>query len=100
MATVRWSLKVSPDTDAAVRNYLGQIGGRKGDLSHFVERAVRERLAQVAQEISGASQARPYILDDEFAATVDAIRDRARSLTEAQVGKLVSEAVASARGRG
>jgi hypothetical protein len=53
MATVRWSLKVSPDTDAAVRGYLGQIGGRKGDLSNFVERAVRERLGRVVQEISG-----------------------------------------------
>ena len=100
MATVRWSLKVSPDTDAAVRTYLGQIGGRKGDLSNFVERAVRERLSQVVQEISGSSQASSGNLNDEFSATVDAIRDRARSLSEAQVSKLVSEAVDAARGRG
>lgn len=100
MATVRWSLKVSPDTDAAVRNYLGQIGGRKGDLSIFVERAVQERLAQVVQEISSTVQANSGSRSDEFRATVDAIRDRARSLSEVQVGKLVSEAIASARARG
>ena len=100
MATVRWSLKVSPDTDAAVRAYLGQIGGRKGDLSNFVERAVRERLNQVVLEMLGSSQASPGNLNDEFSATVGVIRDRARSLSEAQVSKLVSEAVGSARGRG
>ena len=100
MATVRWSLKVSPDTDAAVRTYLGQIGGRKGDLSNFVERAVRERLGQVVQEMSASSRAGSGNLNDEFSAIVGAIRDRARSLSEAQVSKLVSEAVDSARGRG
>ena len=99
MATVRWSLKVSPDTDAAVRTYLGQIGGRKGDLSNFVETAVRERLGQVVQELAASSQARSGQTNDEFGATVDAIRARAKSLSEAQVRKLVSEAVDAARGR-
>ena len=89
-----------PDTDAAVRTYLGQIGGRKGDLSNFVERAVRERLGQVVQEMSASSRAGSGNLNDEFSAIVGAIRDRARSLSEAQVSKLVSEAVDSARGRG
>ena len=100
MATVRWSLKVSPDTDAAVRTYLGQIGGRKGDLSNFVETAVRERLGQVVQELSASSPARSGQPNDKFGATVEAIRDRARSLSEAQVRKLVAEAVDSVRGRG
>ena len=100
MATVRWSLKVSPDTDAAVRTYLGQTGGRKGDLSNFVERAVRERLGRVVQEFSGSSQASSAKPNDEFSATVDAIRDRARLLTEAQVSRLVADAVDAARGQG
>ena len=100
MATVRWSLKVSPDTDAAVRTYLGQIGGRKGDLSNFVEGAVRDRLSQVVKEISASPQVSSGIRHDQFSATVSAIRARARSLSEAQVNKLVSQAVSSARKRG
>jgi len=99
MATVRWSLKVSPDTDAAVRAYLGQIGSRKGGLSSFVEVAVRERLGQVVQEMSAGSSGGSGNPDDTFGATVDAIRDRAKALTKTQVSKLATEAVAFARRR-
>ncbi len=42
--TVRWTIKVSPETDIALRTFLAQQGGRKGDLSRFVEEAVRARL--------------------------------------------------------
>lgn len=38
---VRWSLKVSAETDVDLRTYLAQHGMRKGDLSKFVEEAVR-----------------------------------------------------------
>ncbi len=38
---VRWSLKVSAETDVDLRTYLAQRGMRKGDLSKFVEEAVR-----------------------------------------------------------
>jgi hypothetical protein len=38
---VRWSLKVSLETDIELRTYLAQQGMRKGDLSKFVEQAVR-----------------------------------------------------------
>ncbi len=42
MSSVRWNIAVSPDTDQSVRMYLaGQGGGRKGDLSRFIEEAVR-----------------------------------------------------------
>lgn len=38
----RWSLVVSTETDIALRQFLAsQGGGRKGDLSRFVEEAVR-----------------------------------------------------------
>ena len=41
-ANTRWSLVVSRDTDAALRQFLASHGGgRKGDLSRFVEKAVR-----------------------------------------------------------
>ena len=44
MDTVRWSLNVSKETDVSLRMYLAQQGTRKGDLSKFVEEAVRWRV--------------------------------------------------------
>ena len=38
---VRWSIKVSRETDLTLRTYLGARGMKKGDLSKFVEEAVR-----------------------------------------------------------
>ena len=35
----RWNLVISNDTDRSVRSYLARTGGRKGDLSRFVDRA-------------------------------------------------------------
>jgi hypothetical protein len=43
---VRWTIKVSKDTDLALRTYLGSLGMKKGDLSKFVEDAVRWRVLQ------------------------------------------------------
>ncbi len=42
--TVRWSLVISKETDIALRSYLARQGMRKGDLSKFVEDAVRWRV--------------------------------------------------------
>lgn len=39
--TVRWMLTVSKETDIAVRTFLEQRRFKKGDLSRFVENAVR-----------------------------------------------------------
>ncbi len=48
----RWNLKVSRDTDVALRTLLAGRGARKGDLSRFVEEAVnREVLLQTANDI-------------------------------------------------
>ena len=48
----RWSLKVSRETDIALRSLLASRGGKKGDLSRFVEAAVnREVLRQTIREI-------------------------------------------------
>jgi hypothetical protein len=41
---VRWNLKVSKDTDLTLRTFLGAQGAKKGDLSKFVEEAVRWRV--------------------------------------------------------
>jgi hypothetical protein len=43
---VRWSIKVSKDTDLTLRTYLGSHGMKKGDLSKFIEDAVRRRVLQ------------------------------------------------------
>ena len=39
--SVRWTVKVSKDTDITLRSYLAKLGLRKGDLSKFIEEAVR-----------------------------------------------------------
>ena len=48
----RWSLKVSRETDIALRTFLAERGGRNGNLSKFVEDAVnRTVLRQMSQDI-------------------------------------------------
>jgi Ribbon-helix-helix domain len=41
---VRWNIKVSKETDLMLRTFLGSQGMRKGDLSKFIEDAVRWRV--------------------------------------------------------
>jgi hypothetical protein len=41
---IRWTIKVSKETDLALRTLLGVHGMKKGDLSKFVEEAVRWRV--------------------------------------------------------
>ncbi|MGO4870520.1 MAG: ribbon-helix-helix domain-containing protein [Roseiarcus sp.] len=43
-ATTRWTVSVSKDTDIAVRSFLAQRGMKKGDLSKFIEEAVKWRV--------------------------------------------------------
>ena len=40
-AAVRWNIKVSRETDLELRTFLGARGMKKGDLSKFIEDAVR-----------------------------------------------------------
>ena len=42
--TSRLTLSISRETDLALRSFLGAQGMRKGDLSKFVEEAVRRHL--------------------------------------------------------
>jgi hypothetical protein len=54
--TVRWNLAVSSDTDQSVRMFLAsQGGGRKGDLSRFIEEAVRNYIFERAVEDAKAT---------------------------------------------
>ena len=72
----RWTLVVSEETDRALRAFLGMSGGKKGDLSAFVEKAVQERL---------------------FDLTVERIKNRNASEDPAVLMQLIDNAVAFAR---
>lgn len=49
MNSVRWNIAVSQDTDQSVRMLLAsQGGGRKGDLSRFIEAAVRAHILELS----------------------------------------------------
>ncbi len=70
----RWSLKVSHETDVALRTLLATRGGKKGDLSKFVEDAVlREVLRETVKDIRarnadiGEAEAE-LLIDEELAA--------------------------------
>ena len=52
--TTRWTVSVSRDTDIALRSFLARRGLKKGDLSKFIEEAVRWRvLDQTMAEVRG-----------------------------------------------
>jgi hypothetical protein len=52
--TTRWTVSVSKKTDIAVRSFLVQRGMKKGDLSKFIEDAVKWRvLDQTMAEARG-----------------------------------------------
>jgi hypothetical protein len=70
---VRWNLVISAETDRSVRNYLARTGGKKGDLSRFVDRAVRseilrETLHQVWERNEDLSAEEAQALADEAVA--------------------------------
>ncbi len=41
---IRWTVKVSKDTDISLRSFLSQRGMKKGDLSKFIEQAVQKEV--------------------------------------------------------
>jgi hypothetical protein len=58
MNSIRWNVAVSPDTDQAVRMFIAaQGGGRKGDLSRFIEEAVRAHILELSAEQAKAANA-------------------------------------------
>ena len=51
MDTVRWNVAVSADTDQSLRMFLASQGrGKKGDLSRFIEEAVRSHILELTAE--------------------------------------------------
>lgn len=75
--TVRWNIAVSPETDRALRMLLASRGGgRKGDLSRFIEEAVRQRV--VAEIAAAAKEQNAGRSSAEIEAAVDEALDWAR----------------------
>ena len=73
MNTVRWNIAVSPDVDQSVRMFIAaRGGGRKGDLSRFIEEAVRAYLLERA---------------------VDQAKTASADMGEAELNDLIDEAV-------
>ena len=72
----RWSLKVSKETDVALRTFLAERGGRKGDLSKFVEDAVNRAVLR---------------------ATLEEVWERNKDLDPEEVQRLVDEELAEVR---
>ncbi|MFN7571523.1 MAG: ribbon-helix-helix domain-containing protein [Betaproteobacteria bacterium] len=77
MSAVRWNIAVSPDVDQSVRMFIAaQGGGRRGDLSRFIEEAVRAYLLERA---------------------ADQAKTAAAGMGEAELNDLIDEAVQWAR---
>lgn len=77
--TTRWTVSVSKDTDISVRSFLAQRGMKKGDLSKFIEDAVKWRvLDQTMAEARGKfSDLAPDELDTLLQEAVAATREAA-----------------------
>ncbi len=70
METVRWNVAVSADTDQSLRMFLAsQGGGRKGDLSRFIEEAVRAHILELSAE--QAKVANAQLSETEVADAID-----------------------------
>ena len=78
MSTTRWNVAVSAETDRALRMFLAsQGGGRKGDLSRFVEEAVRAHILELSAEDAKAANA--GVSETDLEAMVNEALDWARS---------------------
>jgi len=73
---VRWNIKVSKETDLTLRTFLGAQGAKKGDLSKFIEEAVRWRV---------------------FHCTVEEIRKRNADTDPDELRRIIDESVTEVR---
>jgi len=74
---VRWNIKVSKDTDLTLRTFLGSQGMKKGDLSRFIEDAVRWRVLQ--RTIQDIRERNADADPDEIQRTVDEVVSEVRA---------------------
>jgi len=76
LTMTRWTLSIPDDTDRTVRTYLARTGLKKGDLSRFVDRAVRREV---------------------FALIVKDVKERNADADPDELAELIEEAVEQAR---
>ncbi len=74
---VRWTVKVSKDTDVSLRSFLAQRGMKKGDLSKFIEQAVQKEV--FAQTVADVEARNVDIPDSEIEASIDDALRRVRA---------------------
>ena len=67
--SIRWTIKVSKGTDISLRTYLAQHGMKKGDLSKFVEEAVRWRVLD--KTVAEVRERNVNVSDEEIEAAID-----------------------------
>lgn len=85
---VRWNIKVSHEVDLALRTFLGSRGMRKGDLSKFIEQAVRAHLFHcIAQDIKARNASTS---PDELQALIDGTVKEVRAERRARGAKAAS----------
>lgn len=72
----RWNLVIPDSTDRAVRTFLARTGGKKGDLSKFVDEAVRRQVLDL---------------------TARGIKDRNAGYDQQELLDLIDEEVGAAR---
>ena len=81
----RWTVSVSKVTDITVRSFLARRGMKKGDLSKFIEDAVKWRVFD--QTLAEARAGFSDMPADELAALIDeaveATQDTSVSVTRA-----------------
>ena len=77
--TTRWTVSGSRETDIAVRSFLAQRGLKKGDLSKFIEEAVRWRVLD--QTIADARGRLADLPPDTLQALIDEATEAAREAT-------------------
>jgi phenylpyruvate tautomerase PptA (4-oxalocrotonate tautomerase family) len=71
---VRWTVKVSRDTDVSLRSFLAQRGLKKGDLSRFIERAVQKEV--FAQTVAAVQARNANVPDGQIELAIeDALRE-------------------------
>lgn len=66
MKTFRWSIGVSAETDRAVRMFMAaRGGGRKGDLSRFIQEAIEAYLLEQTNRQMKEMTEQPCELESE-----------------------------------
>lgn len=74
---VRWTVKVSKDTDISLRSFLAQRGMKKGDFSKFIERAVQKEV--FAQTVAEVQTRNVNVPDEAIEADIDDALRRVRA---------------------